>query len=133
MTTAATTSHEPPVTQKLARLFLSEHLVLWLSVIYFAALAPFTPGFTTTGNLGNILATLAPALCLAQPGGRYVVYLRQGGTATVRLAAGSYAVMRNKPHTGQSAKLGKGSGGAAWTTPAVTDTENWLFTLEAQR
>ena len=76
---------------------------------------------------------LAPALCLAQPGERYVVYLRQGGTATVQLATGSYAVTRFNPRTGQSAKLGNASGGAAWTTPAVTDTENWLFTLEAQR
>ena len=76
---------------------------------------------------------LAPALCLAQPGERYVVYLRQGGTATVQLATGSYAVTRFNPRTGQSAKLGNAPGGAAWTTPAVTDTENWLFTLEAQR
>ena len=73
---------------------------------------------------------IAPALCLAQPGERYVIYLRQGGTATVQLAAGSYAVTRFNPRTGSAVKLGWVVGGAAWTTPAVPDTENWAFLLE---
>ena len=43
----------------------SEYLVLLLSVGYFAALAPFTPGFTTPGNLANLLATLLPLFLVA--------------------------------------------------------------------
>ncbi len=72
---------------------------------------------------------LTAALCLAQPGERYVAYLRQGGTATLQLAAGTYAVTRFNPRTGQSVKLDRAKGGAAWTTPAVPDTENWAFLL----
>ena len=44
---------------------------------------------------------IAAALCLAQPGERYVIYLRQGGTATVQLAAGNYSVTRFNPRTGR--------------------------------
>ncbi len=72
---------------------------------------------------------IAAALCLAQPGGRYVVYLRQGGTATVQLANGAYAVERFNPRTGQSVKLAAATGGAPWTTPSVPDTENWVFLI----
>ena len=73
---------------------------------------------------------IVAALCLAQPGERYVLYLRQGGTATVQLAAGHYTVPRFNPRTGQWAKLPAVSGGATWTTPAVPDTENWVFLVE---
>src|SRR5687768_16005674 len=44
----------------LGRLGQSEYLVLWLSVIYVAALAPFTPGFISPENFGNILVALLP-------------------------------------------------------------------------
>ena len=47
------------------RLIGSEYLVLFLSVVYFAALTPFTPGFTTPGNLTNLLATLLPLFLVA--------------------------------------------------------------------
>lgn len=50
---------------KLKRLILSEYLVLFLSGLYFAALAPFTPGFTTPENLANLLATLLPLFIVA--------------------------------------------------------------------
>ena len=73
---------------------------------------------------------IAAALCLAQSGERYVLYLRQGGTATVQLGAGRYTVERFNPRTGQSVKLLAVSGGAAWTTPALPDTENWVFLVE---
>ncbi|MGH8021445.1 MAG: DUF5060 domain-containing protein [Opitutaceae bacterium] len=73
---------------------------------------------------------IAAALCLAQPGERYVIYLRQGGAATLQLAAGSYAVERFNPRTAQSLKLARVTGGATWTTPAVSDTGNWVFLVE---
>ena len=47
------------------RLLRSEYLVLLLSLVYFIALAPFTPGFVTPGNLANILSTLLPLFVAA--------------------------------------------------------------------
>jgi hypothetical protein len=75
-------------------------------------------------------APIAPALCLAQPGERYVIYLRQGGTATLQLAAGRYAVKRYNPRTGLSVSAGEAEGSRTWTSPAVADTEPWVFLLE---
>jgi len=49
----------------LKRLLLSEYLVLWLSLVYFAALAPFTTGFASWSNFQTILAYLLPLLVVA--------------------------------------------------------------------
>lgn len=49
----------------LKRLFLSDYLVLWLCLIYFVALVPFTPGFASSSNLQTILAYLLPLLVVA--------------------------------------------------------------------
>jgi len=47
------------------RAFLSEYLVLWLSLIYFAALAPFAPGFASGSNLQTIMAYALPVLVVS--------------------------------------------------------------------
>jgi ribose transport system permease protein len=47
------------------RVFLSEYLVLWLSLGYFAALAPFTTGFASGSNLQTILAYALPILVVS--------------------------------------------------------------------
>ena len=47
------------------RWFLSEYLVLVLTVLLFGALAPFTPGLATKANLFNILGYLLPLLIVA--------------------------------------------------------------------
>jgi len=60
----------------LRRLALSEYLVLWLSVIYAIALAPFTPGFASTGNFANILISLLPLFLVAL--GQTVVLITGG-------------------------------------------------------
>jgi hypothetical protein len=72
---------------------------------------------------------IAPALCLAQPGERYVIYLRQGGTATLKLAPGRYTVRRFNPRTAEYQKVAPAID-APWTAPAVPDTEPWVFILE---
>lgn len=46
-------------------LFLSEYLVLGLTVLLFIALAPFTPGLATSANLLNVLGYLLPLLIVA--------------------------------------------------------------------
>jgi hypothetical protein len=75
-------------------------------------------------------AAIAPALCLAEPGVRYVVYLRQGGIAHLRMAEGSYSVTRYNPRTGESIAVDRAMGGEPWTTPALPDTEPWVWLLE---
>lgn len=65
---SAASSAPTPATRAadfLRRLFLSEYLVLWLSVFYFAALAPFTPGFASWSNLQTILAYALPILVVS--------------------------------------------------------------------
>jgi ribose transport system permease protein len=55
----------PPALRFLKRALLSEHLVLWLCLAYFAALAPFTPGFASWGNLQTLLAYALPILVVS--------------------------------------------------------------------
>jgi ribose/xylose/arabinose/galactoside ABC-type transport system permease subunit len=47
------------------RLLTSEYLVLYVSLVYFLALAPFAPGLATPGNLHNILSNMLPLLVVA--------------------------------------------------------------------
>ncbi len=49
----------------LQRVFFSRYLVLWLSVAYFCALAPFTPGFASWSNLQTILGYALPLLVVS--------------------------------------------------------------------
>jgi ribose/xylose/arabinose/galactoside ABC-type transport system permease subunit len=49
----------------LKRLVLSDYLVLWLSVICFAAPAPLTPGLASWDNLQTILAYALPLLVVS--------------------------------------------------------------------
>ena len=74
---------------RFASLIASEHLVLVLCVVYFAALAPFAEGFASPGNGANILRTLLPLFILAL--GQTVVLITAGidlsMTATIALAS----------------------------------------------
>jgi ribose/xylose/arabinose/galactoside ABC-type transport system permease subunit len=49
----------------IARVLFSDYFVLWLCVAYAAAVAPFTPGFLTLDNAGNVIATLLPLFIVA--------------------------------------------------------------------
>ena len=62
-----------------------------------------------------------------------MIYLRAGGRANVPLAPGNYRVERYNPRTAESSKFSDATGGVAWTSPAVPDTENWVFVLEIRR
>lgn len=59
-----TTNHEPR-TPWLVRWLGGEHLVLWLVVLSFVGLLPFTPDLASRENLANLLLTLLPLLVLA--------------------------------------------------------------------
>jgi ribose/xylose/arabinose/galactoside ABC-type transport system permease subunit len=54
-----------PLRSALRRLGRSEYLVLWLSVGYVVALAPFTPGFISPENMANVLVALLPLFLVA--------------------------------------------------------------------
>ncbi|MGP1396217.1 MAG: ABC transporter permease [Inquilinaceae bacterium] len=49
----------------LRRLLFSEYLVLYLTVIYFAAIVPFIPQIASLESLGNILNDMLPLLVVA--------------------------------------------------------------------
>jgi ribose/xylose/arabinose/galactoside ABC-type transport system permease subunit len=59
------TGYCPRCPALLRRLIVSDYLVLWLSIAYFAALAPFTPGLISPNNLANIMITLLPLFLIA--------------------------------------------------------------------
>lgn len=89
MTTARTsTNHEPPATN---RLVASEFFVLFLCLGVFLALAPFTPGFLSSGNLANILIACLPLLVLAT--GQTLVLITAGIDLSVTAVIGLGSVV----------------------------------------
>jgi hypothetical protein len=72
----------------------------------------------------------ASSLCLAEPGQRYVLYLREGGRASVDLAAGKYRVRRFNPRSGEWQDLAEALGSERWTSPLMPDTEDWALLIE---
>lgn len=75
-------------------------------------------------------AAITAALCLAESGERYVIYLRAGGTASVALEPGEYRVRRFNPRSGETRDLPKVTGAERWNSPAMPDTENWVLLIE---
>jgi ribose transport system permease protein len=65
MTVSKSTSGSQNPGGLLSRWFLSEYLVLALTVLLFATLAPFTQGLGSATNLLNLLGYLLPLLILA--------------------------------------------------------------------
>jgi ribose/xylose/arabinose/galactoside ABC-type transport system permease subunit len=78
-------------TRVAGRLVGSEYFVVWLCVATFAALAPFTPGFATPGNLWNILVSCLPLLLLAT--GQTVVLITGGIDLSLTAAVGLSSII----------------------------------------
>ena len=81
------------------------------------------------------------AMCLAEMGRRYVVYLPDGGRSKLALDDNinafkwGYDVRRFNPRTAEyrglpKALLGPHGEAAAWTSPPMPKNENWVFLLE---
>jgi hypothetical protein len=72
------------------------------------------------------------AMCLAEWGTRYVVYLPDGGSAKVRLTGDRikwrFDVKLYNPRTGKYADGGLASG--QWVSPPMPKNENWVFLIE---
>ena len=76
---------------------LSEHLVLFLSAVYFAAMWPFTPGLAAPENLANIAFAMLPLLIVAI--GQTFVLISRGidlsVTSSIALASVTGALVMN--------------------------------------
>ncbi len=68
------------------------------------------------------------AYCLAEPGRRYVVYLRTGRPVDVRLEGGEYHAEWFNPRTGRRSSAGVAQG-PIWKTPPSQDNADWALTL----
>ncbi|HTY89174.1 MAG TPA: DUF5060 domain-containing protein [Candidatus Acidoferrum sp.] len=72
------------------------------------------------------------ALCLAEPGRRYVLYFQRGNAARLRIADGDYQVKWFNPRTGDWRKL-KAGPASQWQSPVALDAEDWVLLLERKR
>jgi hypothetical protein len=68
------------------------------------------------------------AFCLAEKGKLYVVYLPQGGNATVQLDPGRYQVKWFDPRNGEYSTI-PAAKGATWTSPVAPDKEDWVLLI----
>ena len=67
--------------------------------------------------------------CLAQKGRMYVLYLPEGGKATIKLEGGPYAAKLFNPRTGRWFEKGEVNS-SSWTSPLMVDTEDWIILLQ---
>ncbi len=111
MTTAAIPDRLPRDTTPLGRLLQSEYLVLFLSIAYFLALWPFTPGFASPENLTNLLATLLPLFIVAM--GQTVVLVTGG----IDLSVTSIIALASVTGASVMGADRGWLGGAPWATP----------------
>jgi len=70
------------------------------------------------------------ALCLAEVGELYVVYLPEGLKTTIKLEDRPYSVTRYNPRNGSIQKLQDTVKGS-WTCPLMPDTEDWVLLLKS--
>ncbi len=82
------------------RLLLSENLVLVLSVGYFVAMWPFTPGLAAPENLKNILSAMLPLLIVAI--GQTFVLISRGIDLSVTSTIGLASVVGALAMNGES-------------------------------
>ena len=69
------------------------------------------------------------ALCLAELGRRYVVYLPNGGSATLRVANEKYEIRQFDPRSGKSTRL-PASTTNEWISPRLPKNQTCVFLLE---
>jgi len=99
-------NREPRATNPLARLLFSEYLVLVLSAAWFLCALPFTPGFASPGNLGNIVASMLPLLIVAT--GQTLVLISGGIDLSVTSTIALSSVVGAQIMNGQTGWLGGG-------------------------
>ncbi len=88
----------------MSRIIGSEFFVLFLCLIAFAAFAPFTPGFVSTGNFENLLTACLPLLVLAT--GQTMVLITGGIDLSVTAIIGLSSVVGALVMGGEQGWLG---------------------------
>jgi hypothetical protein len=68
------------------------------------------------------------AMCLAEPGKQYAIYLPSGGRTTVHLAPGTYRARRYNPRSGGWYAL-PDVVGPVWTSPELPEGGDWALLL----
>jgi ribose/xylose/arabinose/galactoside ABC-type transport system permease subunit len=92
--------------------FASEYSVFYLTILYFIALAPFTPGLASADNAANIFSNLLPLLVVAL--GQTVVLITGGIDLSVTSTIALSSVLGAMVMSGDQGWLG----GSRWVTPA---------------
>jgi ribose/xylose/arabinose/galactoside ABC-type transport system permease subunit len=96
--------------------FASEYSVFFLTILYFLALAPFTPGFSSPENAINIFSNLLPLLIVAL--GQTVVLITGGIDLSVTSTIALSSVLGALVMSGDQGLLGRMPGGSRWATVA---------------
>jgi ribose/xylose/arabinose/galactoside ABC-type transport system permease subunit len=92
--------------------FVSEYSIFYLTVLYFLAMAPFTPGLASAENAANIFSNLLPLLIVAT--GQTVVLITGGIDLSVTSTIALSSVMGAMVMSGDQGWLG----GSRWATLA---------------
>jgi ribose/xylose/arabinose/galactoside ABC-type transport system permease subunit len=93
--------------------FVSEYSIFYLTILYFLALAPFTPGLASAENLANIFSNLLPLLIVAL--GQTVVLITGGIDLSVTSTIALSSVLGAMVMSGDQGWIG----GNRWATIAA--------------
>jgi ribose transport system permease protein len=93
--------------------FVSEYSVFYLTILYFLALAAFTPGLASAENAANIFSNLLPLLIVAL--GETVVLITGGIDLSVTSTIALSSVIGAMVMSGDQGWLG----GSRWAAPAA--------------
>ena len=131
-----TETARPSRLQRASRILLSDYFVLYLSLAYVAALAPFYPVLLTPANISNVLSNMWPLLIVAT-GQTFVlaiagIDLSQGAVIAVTsvvcamliAVTGNATVLGNAPIWG--AVISE-QGGCSPASPAASPSPSWRW------
>jgi len=93
--------------------FTSEYSIFCLTILYFIALTPFTPGLASAENAANIFSNMLPLLIVAL--GQTVVLITGGIDLSVTSTIALSSVIGAMMMTGEQGLLG----GSRWAAPAA--------------
>jgi len=96
---------------------------------YYARMVDFFMGFQWWNTEPRNDLVDNGAMCLAETGNIYAIYLPSGGNVTVNLEQGSYKANWLNPRTGEIMDIPPADG-PVWTSPNAPDDGDWLLFLK---
>ena len=97
----------------------------------YSYIVDFFQGFDWWKTTPRNDLTEGDAMCLAQPGYLYVIYLPKGGNATIKLDPGNYFAQWYNPRNGEwSHSRPSTAKGPTWTSPKTRDNQDWVLFLK---